>query len=88
MASATISDVHCAGRIHCALFHRYGVDAQGFIRQVRHQPKLERPVLVSYVTPMSIASMTVPGRQGGRVSGGLGTTGIMTTTMPTRAGNG
>ncbi|GAD60551.1 MULTISPECIES: hypothetical protein [Brevundimonas] len=44
---------------------------------------------MSHVTTLSIASMTVSGRQGGPVSGGLGTT-IMatTTTMPIRAGNG
>lgn len=43
---------------------------------------------MSFITPLSIASLTVSGRLGGRVSGGLGTTTITTTTMPTRAGNG
>lgn len=71
-------------------FTDVGVDARPSLGQVRHQPKLERPVLVSHVTTLSAASTTVSGRQGGRMSGGLGTTGIMitTTTMPTRAGNG
>ena len=39
--------------------------------------------------PLSIAPMTVLGRQGGRMSDGLGMTiTATTTTMPTRAGNG
>ncbi|MFN4295970.1 MAG: hypothetical protein ACK4FB_03950 [Brevundimonas sp.] len=44
---------------------------------------------MSYATLLSIASMTVSGRQGGPVSGGLGMTiTATTTTMPIRAGNG
>ena len=70
-------------------FYRSGVDARRLIGQVRRQPKLERPLTVSHVTPLSIASMTVSGRQGGPVSGGLGMTiTATTTTMPSRAGNG
>ncbi|MEH6663461.1 MAG: hypothetical protein V7678_01305 [Brevundimonas sp.] len=44
---------------------------------------------MSHATTLSIASMTVSGRQGGRLSGGLGMTITgTTTTMPIRAGNG
>lgn len=64
------------------------LDVLSPIRQVRRQPKPWRPFQVSFITPLSIASLTVSGRLGGRVSGGLGTTTITTTTMPTRAGNG
>jgi hypothetical protein len=82
--------MECSLRIVTTLriFSPRRLDVPLSILQVRRQPKLERPILVSCITPLSIAAMTVSGRQGGRMSGGLGTTTITTTTMPIRAGNG